>query len=89
MGADCGAVDIPLRAILWNVDGISSTEREVRALIRRYRPDVMVLSGLKKIGPNSIQRVWTGPAVEVVPWWTKGIRSSPRAGVLVPILPGM
>lgn len=42
---------------MWNVDGVGSLERELRALIGRFRPDTMVLSELKSIDLNWLEKV--------------------------------
>lgn len=43
-----------IKAVMWNVEEVGCRERELRALIKKYEPDVLVLSELKSTDLNQV-----------------------------------
>lgn len=54
--------------------------REVRELVRRFKPDVVVASEVKSLSMESVQVAWPGANVQYVPPRRKSIVTAPRAG---------
>lgn len=57
-----------MKIVAWNADGVGSRGRELRALIAKTSPDVVVISELKAIAGDVVREAWMGAAVDVRQW---------------------
>lgn len=78
-----------VKACIWNVDGVESKGRELRALVKKYEPDVLLLTELKTVYLAGMAEMGPGAKLDVIPSLRKGVRAAPRAGITILVRPGL
>lgn len=72
-----------LTLLMWNTDGVGSSERELMELVKRTSPDTVILNELKTTSLLSLSRVWPRGKLESIPSKRQFVRSALRAALLV------
>lgn len=70
-----------LKLLMWNVDGVGGIARELRDLVQRMRPDVVLGSEVKELTVRGLQDAWPGASTEFIPSSRKSVGAAPRAGL--------
>lgn len=78
-----------MKIVGWIVDGVVRRGRELRALIKRVRPDILTISEMKTTTTGILQQGWPGTGIEYVPAIWKTVNAAQRAGTAIMILPGL
>lgn len=78
-----------VKACMWNLDVVERKEREFRALVKKYEPDVVIATELKTVDIAGVAGVWSADKLEVISSLRKGVRAALRAGVAILVIPGL
>lgn len=62
------------------MDGVGGRARELKELIQRHRPDVIIVSEANALTMRGLQDMWPGAKIEYVPSWKKSLVAMLRAG---------
>lgn len=72
-----------LKMLARNVYGVGAKERDLKELISKNKPDIVILSELKATSLNGLRNTWPGAKIELIPSLGIGVRYAPRAGIAI------
>lgn len=64
--------------MMWNVNGVGGRGRELRALIQKDMPEVVVLLEVKALTMSGLHEAWPGAKADYNPSRRKSVEAAPR-----------